>query len=109
MSSWQDKLMNDNLSDVERLSRESALMHHCPDLWDFFCGSYDEKGECLIPAGSIQIWMEDGRLKTCWKIKAKGLYGFVVLSDQADLSKCLQQCLTTGAIEWRKDGGKKRA
>lgn len=109
MSSWKDELFNENKDDLDRIAKESALLHHCPDLFEFLAGSFDEKGAILVPPGSIQIWMEEGRLKTCWKIKAKGVYGFTVLVDEADLSKALQHALTHSQIEWRRDGAKKKS
>lgn len=109
MSSWKDDLLNETKEDRDRLLEECAMLHSSPMLFDFLCGEHDDKGGWKMPPGSIQLWMEDDRVKVCWKIKAKGLMGFTVLPAQDAVEKGLEECLSMGLIDWRREGKGKRS
>jgi hypothetical protein len=109
MSNWRDAF-NENPDEVPAAP---ATWHdfqtHFLDLADFLCGTFAGKEGRAIPPGSLSLWVEEGRLKCCLKVKAKGVVGFCVIHQPDQLLAELEALLHEGRIEWRKEGARKRS
>lgn len=108
MASWKDGAFELEPGDSEKPDWTNPMWGGFPNLMDFLAGSFDEKGKCETSPGSLSIWIDQGRLKCCFKLKAESRIGFVVLNDPSNLNIALEKALATGLVDWRKDGVRKR-
>lgn len=109
MASWKDDAFHAEGDDLERAGPGAEFIAAFPNLADFFAGDSDITGKCVTPPGSLSLWMEDGKLKACWKLKAASRVGFTVVHEPAKGFHQLEAALCGGLIEWRKEGVRKRS
>jgi len=109
MSNWRDQIDANGADTAESQRCMEAMWHSYPCLASFFSGEYDEQGVCLCGPGSLTLFVEDGRLKACYKIKSKAVVGFKALPDGSEGFRALERMLDAGEIEWRKEGPRKRS
>jgi hypothetical protein len=107
VANWKDDAFESDVGDNDRPAPMEALWNAFPDLADFFAGEFDEKGKMVRSPGSISIWIDQGRLKACFKLKAEARVGFVVFNVPEKGFHSLQEALAQGLIDWRKDGVRK--
>lgn len=108
MASWKDGAFDAEPGDTDRPDWTNPMWELFPNFMDFLAGTFDEKGKCGTSPGSLSIWIDQGRLKVCFKLKAEARIGFAVLNDPANLNAALEEALTKGLVDWRKDGVRKR-
>lgn len=73
----------------------------CPSLWEFLALRRFDDGTAR-QAGSMTVFVDDGRLKVALSDKEGGMVGFVSLDELADLAKDLEKAILSGKVDWRK-------
>lgn len=109
MASWIDGAFELESGDTDKPDWTNPMWGSFPNLMDFLSGSFDVHGKIDRSPGSLSIWVDQGRLKCCFKLKAEGRIGFAVLPDPANLNMELERVLAGGFVDWRREGVRKRS
>lgn len=109
MSNWRDVFDDEKQGDDTLPGAWAEFQGRYLDLADFLLGSWASKQSSSCPPGSLSLWVEEGKLKVCLKIKAKAVVGFLVIHEPHRLLEELEEALHAGRVEWRKEGVRKRS
>lgn len=107
MSSWMDAFAEPGEGEAAETAVDPSFVLHYPSLAQFLMGVDSAEKKFSIPPGSLVIWMEDGRIKCCFKVKARGMVGFKTLPGGQEGFKTIDALLESNQVEWRREGKRK--
>lgn len=109
MSTWEDDVFGAAESEGRAPSLPDEFFSRYPNLANFLTGDFDEQGKVKRPPGSLSLWIDEGRLKACFKIKSLAKVGFAVLPEPQYGFQKLEDALNKGLVEWRTEGKRSRS
>lgn len=102
MSKYEQAYSQRANTSEERASRAIDQFGAYPNVQAILCGKRATKTSALIPAGSITIFVCDGRVKFCAGVPGEPEAMFGCVNDTSDIAGSIEEAICQDQFAWYK-------
>lgn len=110
MSTYESSFATVSHDRVDAPTIPAGFIERYPELALLFGGRINaENGRIEIPAATLVLFFEGGRLKFCVKPRSGGRVAFGTVTDASEGLVGVEEAIRVGHFEWKVSGGQKRS